>query len=33
MSNDDMMEALRALAQEKGIGVDTLMGALADALE
>jgi len=28
-----MMEALRALASEKGISTDTLMGALADALE
>jgi N utilization substance protein A len=33
MSNDDMMEALRALAAEKGITPETLMGALADALE
>ena len=33
MSNDDMMEALRALASEKGITPETLMGALADALE
>ena len=33
MSNDDMMEALRALATEKGITPETLMGALADALE
>jgi N utilization substance protein A len=33
MSNDDMMEALRALASEKGISPETLMGALADALE
>ncbi|CAN5308907.1 hypothetical protein BH20ACT3_BH20ACT3_02260 [soil metagenome] len=33
MSNDDMMEALRALATEKGISPETLMGALADALE
>ena len=32
-SNDDMMEALRALASEKGISPETLMGALADALE
>ncbi len=32
-TNDDMMEALRALAQEKGISPETLMGALADALE
>ncbi len=31
--NDDMMEALRALASEKGISPETLMGALADALE
>ena len=31
--NDDMMEALRALATEKGITPETLMGALADALE
>jgi len=33
MSDDDMMEALRALATEKGISPETLMGALADALE
>jgi len=33
MSNDDMMEALRALATEKGITPETLMAALADALE
>jgi transcription termination/antitermination protein NusA len=33
MSNLDMGEALAALAQDKGIGVDTLLGALADALE
>jgi N utilization substance protein A len=33
MSNDDMMEALQALATEKGISPETLMGALADALE
>ena len=33
MSNDDMMEALRALATEKGITPETLMSALADALE
>ncbi|MCU0273681.1 MAG: transcription termination factor NusA [Acidimicrobiales bacterium] len=33
MSNEDMMEALRALASEKGITPETLMGALADALE
>ncbi len=33
MSNPDMFEALQALAAEKGISVDTLMAALADALE
>jgi N utilization substance protein A len=33
MSNLDMMEALQALAAEKGITVDTLLAALADALE
>ncbi len=33
MSNPDMFEALQALAAEKGISVDTLMSALADALE
>jgi len=33
MSNVDMMEALSALAADKGISVDTLFGALADALE
>src|SRR3546814_14974925 len=32
MSNLDMGEALAALAQDKGISVDTLLGALADAL-
>ena len=31
--NEEMMEALRALATEKGITPETLMGALADALE
>ena len=31
--NPDMMEALQALAADKGISVDTLYGALADALE
>ena len=31
--NMDMMEALQALAVEKGISTETLMGALADALE
>jgi transcription termination/antitermination protein NusA len=33
MSNLDMGEALAALAQDKGISVDTLLAALADALE
>ena len=33
MSNIDFGEALAALAQDKGISVDTLLGALADALE
>jgi transcription termination/antitermination protein NusA len=33
MSNPDMMDALQALAAEKGIQVDTLLAALADALE
>ena len=33
MSNPDMFDALQALAAEKGISVDTLMAALADALE
>lgn len=33
MSNLDMGEALVALAQDRGISVDTLLGALADALE
>lgn len=33
MSNIDMMEALSALATDKGISVETLFGALADALE
>ena len=31
--NQDMMEALQALAQERGISVDALFAALADALE
>ena len=31
--NPDMMEALNALAADKGISVDTLFAALADALE
>jgi N utilization substance protein A len=33
MTDIDMMEALHALAAEKGISNETLMGALADALE
>ncbi|MEA3216841.1 MAG: transcription termination/antitermination protein NusA [Acidimicrobiia bacterium] len=33
MSKFDMMEALQALAADKGISVDTLIRALADALE
>jgi transcription termination/antitermination protein NusA len=33
MSNPDMLEALQALAVDKGISVDTLLAALADALE
>lgn len=33
MSNPDMMEALQALAADKGISVDVLFRALADALE
>ncbi len=32
-TNLDMMEALQALAAEKGMSPETLMGALADALE
>ena len=31
--NVEMMEALQALAADKGISVDTLFAALADALE
>ena len=31
--NAEMMEALQALASEKGISVDALFAALADALE
>ena len=31
--NPDMMEAMQALATDRGISVDTLYGALADALE
>ena len=33
MKNPDLMDALQALATDKGITVDTLFGALADALE
>ena len=33
MSNPDLMDALQALAADKGISVDTLFTALADALE
>ena len=33
MSNPEMMDALQALAVDKGISVDTLFAALADALE
>ena len=33
MSKVDMMEALQALAAEKGVSIDTLFRALADALE
>jgi transcription termination/antitermination protein NusA len=33
MTNPDLMDALAALAVDKGISVDTLFGALADALE
>jgi N utilization substance protein A len=33
MSNPDMFEALQALAAERGITTDTLLSALADALE
>ncbi len=33
MSNPEMMEALQALAADKGITVETLFSALADALE
>ena len=32
-NNLEMMEALQALAVDKGISVDTLFAALADALE
>jgi len=33
MSNLDMMEALQMLAAERGITIDNLLSALADALE
>jgi transcription termination/antitermination protein NusA len=33
MSNPELMDALAALAADKGVSVDTLFGALADALE
>ena len=33
LMNQDMMEALQALATDRGISVDALFGALADALE
>jgi N utilization substance protein A len=33
MSNPDLMDALQALAADRGISVETLFGALADALE
>jgi N utilization substance protein A len=33
MTNPDLMDALQALAADRGISVDTLFGALADALE
>jgi N utilization substance protein A len=33
MQNPDLIEALGALAADKGVSVDTLLGALADALE
>jgi N utilization substance protein A len=33
MTNPDLMDALAALAADRGISVDTLFGALADALE
>ena len=31
--NADMMEALQAVASERGLSIDTLFAALADALE
>jgi N utilization substance protein A len=33
MNNPDLIEALQALAVDKGVSPDTLLGALADALE
>ena len=33
MNSPDLIEALQALAVDKGISVDTLFGALADAFE
>jgi N utilization substance protein A len=33
MNNPDLIEALQALAVDKGVSADTLLGALADALE
>jgi N utilization substance protein A len=33
MNNPELMDALAALAADKGVSVDTLFGALADALE
>ena len=33
MSNPDLMDALAQLAADKGVSIDVLFGALADALE
>ena len=33
MNSPDLIEALQALAVDKGISIDTLFGALADAFE
>ena len=33
MNSPDLIEALQALAIDKGISIDTLFGALADAFE
>ncbi len=33
MKNPDLIDALQALAVDKGVSADTLLGALADALE